>query len=186
MMFNVEKIQVRGIDKLAFLGLLIINLSGAALLVTARQGPSMSEPIWLSQAGLGVSVPSGRGWRADGSWRSDGEAFVLNGSFSRHGGSTVILGFYCFPDSPYGTKAWLRHELGMFGGREVRSGTVSAAGLNVRWIHITNPRSDVHVYFGTTVLPGGQRLNIEIQQLSDNHRGQALFEALLQGIRLTK
>lgn len=88
-----------GMDKIAFLALLLITILAAKMLVSVRTKIELSKPIVLAGTGLAVSIPQGQSWQSDSQWFYNSASYVLVAARP-----TTTTTFIChlanFQDSP--------------------------------------------------------------------------------------
>lgn len=175
-----------GGDKIALLGLFAVALLTARFLVVSRSAILLSEPIQLSQAGLAVSMPMGNGWQCEKQWTYSGDIFTLNSFF-------IV--------DPRKTTAWARcqfrrtalqiapqrrfeHQAFEFGGEVVETGQMSAGSVIIDWARIDHPEIPVSIILGSSQLPGGRQLDIEVYQVTgDTGMAGRVFERIVGSLQ---
>ncbi|MEJ2700858.1 MAG: hypothetical protein P8Z79_00280 [Sedimentisphaerales bacterium] len=180
-----SKIDRWGGDKIGLLGLLVLSLIAARLTVAFKSSIALSEPIPLPHTGLSMSVPNGNGWRTESQWMYDDHTFILRSVFApRSDRATAWANCqYCWAAKaapPEDRFAWKASEID---GEIVETGQIQADTLTIDWAHIERPDFLLTTFWGTTKLPNGRQLDIEVHQiLSDPELPGRIFNRIVESI----
>jgi hypothetical protein len=175
-----------GLDKLAFLGLLVVGLFAASILCMTRRPEALSPPILLSELGVAVSLPDGKGWHSEDQWSHDDDGFSVSSEFvSRSGGTAALATCRCLPPSSARTpEVWFGRVASLAGGNVRQAGRLAFGNAQVAWAHIHNRKAGLDVFFGTTAMPGSWQMTIEVQRLGDASEAWGVFNAIARSIDL--
>jgi hypothetical protein len=177
-----------GLDKLVFLGLLVVALFAASILCMSSGPEALSRPVLLSELGLAVSMPSGNRWQSEDRWSYDGSGFSLSSELvSRSGGTVAVATCRCLPPSEAKIpEVWFGRTASHVGGNVIQAGRLTFGPTNVAWAHIRNRKADLGVFFGTTSLPGRWQMTIDVQQIGDASKAWGVFTSIARSIDVSR
>ena len=176
-----------GIDKIAFLALLLIAILAARMLVSVRTKIELSKPIALAGTGLAVSLPKGQSWQSDSQWNYNNTSYVIVA-----GKTTAAATFIChlanFQDSP---EQYLENK---FRQLEIYDkGEFSLGDKKVHWVQFANlerflsPQKTIQYQKIYRIIALGnlnlsRQLEIRVESFDSSDSVSRIFAAIQKGL----
>ncbi|MDD5134785.1 MAG: hypothetical protein PHP01_05185, partial [Phycisphaerae bacterium] len=184
-MTDIKKIKQIGLDKIAFLILLIAGLICAKLIVSSRSSFKLSKPVSLNGTGLSVSIPAGGGFMPV----SDGFSYIDNefrlGSILQIGRNTAISVHWRYfilpaeqtPSEKFGNDA------NSIDGIIESSQTKQFDQFSFDCVKIVAEKKGIMILCGTTQLSSGRTLTLEVMQKGrDFNMANKIFNTVIESV----
>lgn|GEM_PF-1309753 len=187
-MDNASEKNKMAVNRVAFLGLLILGVLVARFLVAVRSGVSLSSPITLAPAGLSVSVPTGNGWSNEQAWTRNSDAFTLGGAFALSPGRpSAIVQCRCrFAAADATNRDYLKDVAAGIEGRILEKGVIETAGIKIDWVLVSQRGILFKTFYATAILPYNRQLDIEVHEATgDLDWARTIFEAIAGSVEFT-
>jgi len=185
-MLKISEIKKYSADKLVLLGLLVLSLLLARLIIASKSRILFSGPITLEYTGLSVSIPSGKGWINEKSWRKKGDSFILSSIFDPGIRKVVtsILCQYILASNNSSTNTQFDQKALNLDGKIVKTDRITNDTLTIDWVHIESQKKRFNVLFGIAKLPNNRQLNIEVRQSTgDLKSAKELFSGIVKNLK---
>ncbi len=179
-MMRSEYFRQRGLDKAAFLILLMLGLLTAQLIISFRSGFKLSEPIRLKGTGLEISIPAGVHWKRisnDFKYENNEFRFACLMHISSDSAITMQWRYSLLPTEKTALERF-QDEAETIDGNMVSSDSAKFGDFNYDYAKIHSEK--ITIFCGTTSLPDGRILTLEV-----GHKGlgielaEKVFKALL-------
>jgi hypothetical protein len=178
-----EKLKQFGLDKIAFLVLLIAGLICAEFIVSSRNSFKLSKPVSLNGTGLSVSIPAGGGFRPT----SDGFSYTDNefrlGSVLQAGkdaGLSVYWRYFILPAEQTASERFISDANSIDGIIE-SSQTKQFDQFSFECVRIVAKKNAIVLLSGTAQLPDGRTLTLEVMQKSrDFNFADKVFDSVIE------
>ncbi|MBL7106965.1 MAG: hypothetical protein ISS77_05110 [Phycisphaerae bacterium] len=159
------KIKKYALDKVVFLGILVISLLGARLIIMTRTAISLSEPIGLVNTGLSISLPASRGWESTKGWVYNRYSFVLLSTMTGQPGEFVpqIEIKYHLVREKQGPEQWLEQLAEIYEAKILEQGRIEKGSVVLHWGHFSQADNPIHNYSAIAVLPNERLLTIKVK-----------------------
>ncbi|MEN6384419.1 MAG: hypothetical protein ABFD79_04405 [Phycisphaerales bacterium] len=175
-----EKLRRFGADKIAFLILLIAGLLIAQLLISSKTTFKLSPPISLKGSGLEVSLPASNNWK-----QLTSDFVLINNEFRlaselRISSDSMITCVWRYMLLPKQLKAveYFQQIAAAMQGHLTSSGTQKYGQFTFDFARIDS--SSTTLFIGTTMLPNGRILTLEVAQKGSGvELADKLFKSLL-------
>lgn len=175
-----SKIQKYGIDKIAFLGLLVMSLIVASFVVRFKTSLMLSAPIELMHTGLSVSIPVGRGWQSTDGWLYNRTYFSMTSSFAPQpkGLNPQVDIKYLLAREKETPARWLEEMQTVVKGQVKQKGQIKRDSITIEWMCLVKPQSVFGVHFvGAAALPNGRFLILQVTDgTGDTEFAREIFE----------
>jgi hypothetical protein len=174
-----EKLRRIGLDKVAFLILLLLGLVLAKFIISYGSKLELSEPLALKGTGLEVSAPFGDSWkRLSNGFKYEDNKFSFTCLMQISGDSVITVQWqYSLLPTTKTVPERLQAEAEIAKGRIESSASGKFGDYNFDYAKIVSEK--VTVFYGTTVLPDGRILILEVGQ---NGRGIDLAEKIFRNL----
>ncbi len=184
-----EKHDIRklGGDKIALLVLFALSLLAARFVVALKSKIAFSAPIPLPRTGLSVSVPTGKGWRGQGRWVRQGNAFILGSSFSPGSGKSTaeVICRYRATTGMIAPKLQFDQKAREHDGKIVETDRMDTDSLTFDWARIQGRNIPLTMFLATTVLPDDRQLDIEVYEYTgDADWAEQAFRGVVERVSL--
>ncbi|MCE5339539.1 MAG: hypothetical protein LLF92_00230 [Planctomycetaceae bacterium] len=163
-MVDGAKLRRFGVDKLAFLILLIIGMGIAQFVISSRTTFELSEAIKLKGTGLEVSLPKSGNWKQitnDFTYIEREFRLASQLPISSDSGISVIWRYFLLPSNESASEKFEQYATGLQ-GHIVSSGTKQFGQFNFDFAKIE--AGTLTTFIGTTVLPNDRVLTLEVSQ----------------------
>jgi hypothetical protein len=182
-----KNLNFAGIDKIAFLALLLITILAAKMLVSVRTKIELSKPIVLAGTGLAVSLPQGPSWQSDSQWNYNNTSYVLIA-----GKTTTATTFIChlanFQDSP---EQYLNNKFSRLG--ITNKGEFSLGDKKFHWVQFEtmerflSPQKTIQSQRVYRIIAMGnlnlsRQLEIRVESFEGSETISRIFAALQKGL----
>jgi hypothetical protein len=179
-----EKLRRLGLDKVAFLILLLLGFVLAKFIISYGSKLELSQPLALKGTGLEVSVPFGDSWKrlSNGFQYENNEfKFVCKMPISNESGIAVQWQYSLLPAAKTVPERF-QAEAEIAKGRIESSASEKFGDYNFDYAKIVSEKAAV--FYGTTVLPDGRILTLEVAQsgMSDD-LADKIFKGLLASVK---
>jgi len=175
-----EKLRRFGVDKLAFLFLLLIGLGIAQLIISSRTTVELSEPIKLKGTGLEVSMPKAGSWKLltnDFTYIDKEFRLAAQLQISGDSGISAIWRYFLLPVNTNAAEKFEQYAASMQ-GHIISSGTKQFGQFTYDFAKIQ--AGDTTAFIGTTTLPNDRTLTLEVgQKGTGTELAESVFKTLL-------
>lgn len=179
-----EKLRRFGLDKLAFLALLLLGLLLARIFISARSSFELSQSIGLKGTGLEVSLPASDNWKRlsnDFKFEDNEFRFTAVMQISSDSAITALWRYSLIPVKIESLERFNEIAASLEGHIE-SSGTDAFGQFTFDYAKIDSEKAIIFV--GTTVLPNGRILTLEIGQRGAGvELAEKVFKALLASVK---
>lgn len=179
-MINGEKLRRFGVDKLAFLLMLLIGLGIAQLIIKSRTKVEVSEPIKLKGTGLEVSMPKSGSWKlltSDFTYIDKEFRLAAQLQISSNSAISAIWRYFLLPLSSGPSERFEQYAESMQ-GHIVSSGTKQFGQFTFDFAKIEAGQTTA--FIGTTTLPNERVLTLEVgQRGTGTELAENVFKTLL-------
>ncbi|MGA2915763.1 MAG: hypothetical protein ABSE89_07025 [Sedimentisphaerales bacterium] len=165
-MIDSEKTRRFGLDKVAFLLLLLAGLLIAKLIVSSRGSFKLSKPVMLGGCGVSVSVPTGAGFQVitDGFEYNDNE-FRLSSAMQISNDAVVKVNWrYFIVPFKRTTAERFEEQAAYIDGNIEKTGSEKFGQLTFDYARIVSSKNSTLLLSATTLLPDGRTLSLEVAQ----------------------
>ena len=179
-------IKKYALDKVALLVLLIITLLAAHFVVISKSSLKLSGPIVLEHTGLSASVPTGNGWQTDKRWKYEENGYTLNSVFVPNSTNPTAFVHCRYLVAPMKSTMLTRFEqkAAASGGTIEKTAQIHTADLTIDWAHIKKNEALLETFLGSTWLPYGRRLDIEVHHIGgDTASAKEAFKSIASSLR---
>jgi hypothetical protein len=169
-----------GLDKAAFLALFILGLVLAKFIISFESKFTLSEPMAIKGTGLEVSVPLGDNWKRllSNGFKYENNEFKFTCLMQISGSSAITVQWqYSLLPAIKTVSERLQAEAASIQGR-IESSASDKFG-DFKFDHAKIVSEKVTVFYGTTVLPDGRILTLEVAQ---SGQGADLAEKILKDL----
>jgi hypothetical protein len=159
-----EKLRRIGLDKVAFLVLLLLGHVLAKFIISYGSKLELSQPLALKGTGLEVSVPYGDSWkRLSTGFKYENNEFNFTCLMQISGDSVITVQWhYSLLPTTKTISERLQAEAEIAKGRIESSASGKFGDYNFDYAKIVSEK--ITVFYGTTVLPDGRILTLELGQ----------------------
>jgi len=174
-----------GGDKIAFLALFVLSLVTARVVVGLKSTIVLSDPIALEGAGISVAVPVGNGWQSREQWVPDGDGHVVSSRFPPGPGEATarVICRYHPEIGANSPRMLFEQKAAKLNGVIVSIDQIVADSLIFNWAQIKGQESALTALLGTTVLPEGWQLDIEVFEITgDVKQAEETFKRVVEGV----
>lgn len=187
-MTDSEKLRRFGLDKTAFFLLLLAGLFLAKLIISRQTDFKPSEPVALQGCGLAVSVPAGGGFKrlSDGFEYNDNE-FRFSCILQINSDSAVSVQWRYFL-LPMEKTASERFEIkaASIQGHIESTGADKFGNFTFDYAKIISEKTAAVLFCGTTQLPDGRTLTLDVAQKGQNiDLAEKIFNSLAASVTFT-
>jgi hypothetical protein len=177
-MSDSEKIKRFGLDKIGFLILLLAGVFCAKLLVSSRTNFKLSKPVHLEGTGVSAAIPRGGGFvQISEGFRYGDNEFRL-GSVLNAGQGTGISAHWRYFLLP--TEQKFAEDANSLGGVVEYSISKQFGQLTFECTKIVAAKTATVFLTGTTVLPDGRTLMLEVEQAGqDINMADKVFNSVI-------
>lgn len=174
-----EKLRRLGLDKVAFLILLLLGLVLAKFIISYGSKLELSEPLALKGTGLEVSVPFGDSWkRLSNGFKYEDNKFSFTCLMQISGSSAITVQWqYSLLPATKTVPERLQAEAEIAKGRIESSASGKFGNFDFDYAKIVSEKTAV--FYGTTVLPDGRILILEVAQ---SGQGADLADKIFKGL----
>jgi hypothetical protein len=174
-----EKLRQIGLDKVAFLILLVLGLVAAKFIISYGSKLEVTQPLALKGTGLEVAVPSGESWkRLSNGFKYENNAFSFTSVMQISSDSTITVQWqYALLPTKKTILERLQVEAQAAKGRIESSESGKFGNFDFDFAKIVSEK--VTVFYGTTTLPDGRILILEVGQAG---RGIDLAEKIFRNL----
>jgi hypothetical protein len=179
-----EKLRRIGLDKAAFLVLLVLGLVLAKFMISYGSKLEISQPLALKGTGLEVSAPFGDSWkRLSNGFKYENNAFNFTCLMQISGSSAITVQWqYSLLPATKTVPERLQAEAENAKGRIESSESGKFGDYNFDYAKIVSEK--VTVFYGTTVLPDGRILILEVGQSGQGaDLADKIFKNLLASVK---
>lgn len=175
------------LDKVVLLGIFVFGLLVAWFIVAWRSRVVLSEPVELNYAGLSVSIPKGNGWQSRAAWRYQDDSFILSSLLGADPDRATAWLWcrYLLASSRSSSQEQFGQKADKFSGHITQVGRIQAGAVIINWVHISAVSKRLHIFFGTTELPYGRTIDIEVHQLGGADLAQRVFKSVAHSVKFT-
>jgi hypothetical protein len=183
-----EKLRRFGLDKAALFLLLLAGFFFAELIVSSRTNFKLSKPIELPGTGLAVCVPAGGGFRklSDGFEYEDREfrlSYVLQ--ISSDAAMSIHWRYFLLPFEKTIPERF-QAQAAAIGGSIEKTGSEQFGQFTFDYARIASEKTAVLLFSGTTQLPDGRILTLEVAQRGRNiDLAEKIFRSLATSVTFT-
>ncbi|MBN1787459.1 MAG: hypothetical protein JW806_03605 [Sedimentisphaerales bacterium] len=184
-----ENLKNLGFDKIALLIMLIVGLLLAKIIVFSRGKFQLSEPIKLQGTGVTVSVPAGGGFIQDiKGFQYDDDEFRLTSALHITGNSAISITwrYFILPTDKTDMERFQIQADGINGEIE-KTGSEKFGQFLFNYARIFAAKNPILVLSGTTRLPDGRALSLEVMQkgfIADI--AEKIFETTIASVNYTQ
>jgi hypothetical protein len=159
-----EKLRRLGLDKVAFLVLLLLGFVLAKFIISYGSKLELSQPLALKGTGLEISVPFGDSWkRLSNGFKYENNEFTFSCLMQISGDSAITMQWhYSLLPATKTVPERLQAEAESIKGRIESSASGKFGDYNFDYAKIVSEK--ITVFYGTTVLPDGRILTLELGQ----------------------
>jgi hypothetical protein len=179
-MINGEKLRRFGVDKVAFLILLLIGLGIAQLVISSRTAFELSEAIKLKGTGLEVSLPKSGNWKhitSDFTYAEKEFRLAAQLPISSDSVISVIWRYSLLPTKVAPAERFEQIAASLQ-GHLILSGTKKFGQFTYDYAKIDS--GGTMIFVGTTILPNERTLTLEVGQKGAGvELAEKLFKAIL-------
>ena len=184
-MTDTKKLKQIGLDKIAFLVLLIAGLICAKLIVSSRSSFKLSKPLSLDGTGLSVSIPAGGGFVRT----SDGFSYLDNefrlGCILQTGRNTAVSvhwRYFILPLKQTASEKFIADANSIDGIIE-SSQTKQFGQFSFEYARIVAEKKTIVLLCGITRLPDGRTLTLEVMQKGrDFNIADKIFNSVIESV----
>jgi hypothetical protein len=184
-MTDTKKLKRIGLDKIAFLVLLIAGLICAKLIVSSRSSFKLSKPVELNGTGLSVSIPAGGGFMPT----SEGFSYLDNEfrlgcilQTGRNAALSVHWRYFILPLEQTASEKFIADANSINGVIE-SSQTKQFGQFSFEYARIVAEKKAIVLLCGTTRLPDGRTLTLEIiQKGRDFNIADKIFNSAIESV----
>ena len=183
-MADSEKLKRFGLDKVAFLVLLVLGLIIAQFVISSRSSFKLSESISLKGTGLEVAVPDSENWkRVTADFKYENNEFRLASMLQISGNSAITTQWRYFLQPIKADANQLFTEIAASIDGQIESSETDTFGqFTFNYVTINSP--NIIVFCGITVLPNGRTLTLEVGQKGVGlELAEKVFKALLASVK---
>ena len=183
-----EKLRRIGLDKAALFFLLLAGLFFAKLIISSRNNFKLSKPVALQGTGLAVSVPAGGGFKqlSDGFEYNDNEfrlGCVLQ--ISSNAAVSVHWRYFLLPFEKT-TSERFETQASAIAGNIEKTGSEQFGQFTFDYAEIVSEKTPTLLFCGTTQLPDGRTLTLEVGQRGQNiDFAEEIFKSLAASVTFT-
>jgi hypothetical protein len=187
-MIDGEKLRRFGLDKVALLLLLLAGLFFAMLTISSRTNFKLSKPVVLQGSGLAVSVPTGGGFKqlSEGFQYDDNE-FRLGCvmQISSNAAASVHWRYFLLPFKKTASERF-EIQASDIGGTIKKTGSEKLGQFTFDYAEIISEKTATLLFSGTTQLPDGRTLTLEVAQKGQNIGfTEKIFDSLAASVTFT-
>jgi hypothetical protein len=181
-MSDSEKVKRFGFDKIGFFILLLAGIFCAKLLIASRTNFKLSKPVQLEGTGFSAAIPQGGGFQqiSEGFSYEDNE-FRL-GTILRSGREEAVSVHWRYFLLPIKRTAMERfaEDANTIGGIVEYSRSRQFGQLTFECAKITAAKTAMVLLTGTTILPDGRTLTLEVAQVGrDFNMADKVFDSVI-------
>ena len=187
-MTNGEKLRRIGLDKAALFFLLLAGLFFAKLIISSRNNFKLSKPVALQGTGLAVSIPAGGGFKqlSDSFEYNDNEfrlGCVLQ--ISSNTAVSVHWRYFLLPFKKSVSERFKAQAAAIEGDIE-KTGSEQFGQFTFDYAEIVSEKTATLLLCGTTQLPDGRTLTLEVAQKGQNiDFTEKIFNSLAASVTFT-
>ncbi len=185
-MANNEKLRQLGLDKAAFLGLLVLGLIWAEFITFSRSDFKLSEPLAIKGTGIEVSIPSGDGWkRLSNNFKYEDNEFNLVCQM-QIGNDSLILAQWRYFTLPLEKTPSERFKIkaNSLSGSVKSEGSGKFGDFTFDYAKVVSEKTPAVLFCGTTVLPDGRTITLEVAQRGQGvDLAEKIFKSLLASVK---
>jgi hypothetical protein len=183
-----EKLRRIGLDKIALLLLLLTGLFFARLIISSRTDFKLSKPVALQGSGLAVSVPAGGGFKqlSDNFQYNDNE-FRLSCvmQISNDAAVSVHWRYFLLPFKETIPERF-EEQASDIGGHIEKTSSKQFGQFTFDYAEIVSEKTATLLLSGTTQLPDGRTLTLEVTQRGQNiDFTEKIFNSLTASVTFT-